>query len=373
MKNSSKIKGVFVCVCVLMIACSVCSSASYSNIDSYSQEFDFGKITSGISDETAEILNELGINEISAESIFSVSISKVFSALVNMGKNAFSEPLKYLAGALGVLLLTSAALSFNESSVPVSLIGSSVLALALAVPVANAVTTAFSVLESLCAFTVGFAGVFGAIVSASGKVALGTSYASLAVVSNTLISSFLSGFSAPAINGMCSLSFLSCFDVYNFNQRVTALIKRVYISFLGFAATMFSGVVTLKGVMGAGVDSITSRGVKFVVGRSLPIVGGAVSETYSALVSSLSLIKSTVGIFGILTVVITVLPVFLQLGAWVVVLEIIITASTFLDAKNVFGMLNVLKDSLILLMATVVFSGVIFVVTVGVVIFVKGV
>ena len=55
------------------------------------------------------------------------------------------------------------------------------------------------------------------------------------------------------------------------------------------------------------------------------------------------------------------------------VLEIIITASTFLDAKNVFGMLNVLKDSLILLMATVVFSGVIFVVTVGVVIFVKGV
>lgn len=356
-----------------LFALSINANALEENIDSYSEEFDFQSIADAVDDETAEILEEIGIDEISFEKVFSVSLTKVFYVLFDLTKRSLNEPFKFLISSIGVLILTALFSSFVNSSQTVSIIGNSVLALCMAVPVANAVTTAFSVLETLNVFTTAFAGVFSALVSSSGKVALGTSYASLAVLSDTLFSALLSGMSRPAVNAMCCLGFLSCFDIYKFSEKISSTVKKAYISFLGFVGTFFSGIVTLKGVMGAGVDSLTSRGIRFVVGRTVPVVGGAVSDTYSALVSSLSLIKSTVGVFGIVTVVLTVLPSLLELIGWVFVLSVVISVSELLGSTDCSGMLNIFKDALTLLGATTVFSAVIFIVSVGVVIFVKGV
>ncbi len=348
-------------------------NAFEENIDSYKEEFNFKSITDAIDGETAGILAEMGIDEISFEKIFSVNASKVFKVLFNITKRSLTEPLRFLVTATGVLILTALFSSFVSSSQTVSVVGNSILALSVAVPVSNAVTTAFSVLETLNVFTTAFAGVFAMLVSSSGKVALGTSYASLAVLSDTLFSTLLTGISQPAVNAMCSLGFLSCFDIYKFSEKFSSIVKKLYITFLGFIGTFFSGIVTLKGVMGAGVDSLTSRGIRFVVGRTVPVVGGAVSDTYSALVSSLSLIKSTVGIFGIVTVVLTVFPSLLELMGWVFALSIIISISELLGSDDCVGMINIFKDALTLLGATTVFSAVIFIVSVGVVIFVRGV
>ena len=358
---------------ILLFSLSIGVNAFEENIDSYNEEFDFQSIADAIDGETAEILSEIGIDEISFEKLFSVNISKVFKVLFDITKRSLTQPLKFLVSATGVLILTTLFSTILNSSQTVSVIGNSVLALSVAVPIVNAVTTAFSVLEALNVFTTAFAGVFAMLVSSSGKVALGTSYASLAVLSDTLFSSLLTGVSQPAVNAMCSLGFLSCFDLYKFSDKISLTVKKIYITFLGFIGTFFSGIVTLKGVMGAGVDSLTSRGVRFVVGRTVPIVGGAVSDTYSALVSSLSLIKSTVGIFGIVTVVLTVFPSLLELIGWVFVLSIIISISELLGSNACVGMFNIFKDALTLLGATTVFSAVIFIVSVGVVIFVKGV
>jgi len=357
----------------LLFSLTISVNALEENIDSYNDEFDFQSIADAIDGETAEILSEIGIDEISFEKLFSVSVSKVFQVLFDITKRSLTEPLKFLVFSTGILILTALFSSFVSSSQTVSVIGNSVLALSIAVPVVNGVTTAFSVLETLNVFTTAFAGVFAMLVSASGKVALGTSYASLAVLSDTLFSALLTGISQPAVNAMCSLGFLSCFDIYKFSEKISSIVKKLYITFLGFVGTFFSGIVTLKGVMGAGVDSLTSRGIRFVVGRTVPVVGGAVSDTYSALVSSLSLIKSTVGVFGIVTVVLTVLPSLLELIGWVFALSIVISVSEILGSNECIGMLNIFKDALTLLGATIVFSAVIFIVSVGVVIFVKGV
>lgn len=374
-KMKRKFKFIIVNICIITFVFGFCVTgyAVEENIDEYAEEYDFESVVGSVSDETAELLAEIGMDDISFEKIFNVEVSKVFDVLFDMSKKALSEPLEFLVSGVGIIILTSLIASLVKSAETVWVIGASVLALTAAVPIAEMITTAFSVLETLFTFTTSFTGVFAALVSSSGNIALGTSYASLAVVSDTVFSALLFGVGQPAVNAMCALGFLSCFDIYSFSAKLSATVKKIYISFLGFVATLFSGIVTLKGVMGAGADSITSRGVRFVVGRSLPVVGGAVSETYSALVSSLSLIKNTVGVFGIATVVLTVLPSLMQILGWVAVLSLTVTVSEFLDSKISVGMLNILKDTLTLLGVTIVFSGVIFVVSVGVVIFVKGV
>ena len=237
MKRILKFSLFITTILISLFSLSVGTFALEENIDSYKDEFDFESIAEAIDDGAVEILAEMGIDEISFEKIFSVSATKVFSVLFNITKRSLTEPLRFLVSATGVLILTALFSSFLNSSQGVVIIGNSVLALAVAVPVANAATTAFSVLEALNAFTTAFAGVFAMIVSSSGKVALGTSYASLAVLSDTLFSALLSGVSQPAVNAMCALGFLSCFDIYKFSEKISATVKKMYITFLGFIGT----------------------------------------------------------------------------------------------------------------------------------------
>lgn len=343
-----------------------------SNIDEYAEEFDFESVISSVDDDTLHILREIGIDELSMEKIFSVEPSKVFSALFNMVSTALKEPMQFLLVSTGVLILCSLLTSIMSSPESVSLAGGSVLALGAAVPVATMVTTSFSVLETLGVFTTAFTGVFCGVVSAAGGYTASITHSALTMFSNSLFSGILTEFSQPVVSAMCSLGFLSCFDILDFSTRFSSTVKKVYVFVMSFIGTVFSGIITVKGVLSDGVDSLTAKSIRFVVGRSLPVVGGTVSETYSALVSSLGLIKNTVGVFGIITVIVTVLPTLINLLVWILVLEISLSISETFGTSKAMGMLNVLKDTLVLLVATIVIVATIFIVSVGVVIVTYG-
>ena len=68
----------------------------------------------------------------------------------------------------------------------------------------------------------------------------------------------------------------------------------------------------------------------------------------------------------------TVLPTLAELLAWILALDIgIVLCNSFGVGKSA-PMLNILKDTLVLLVATIVIVAAIFIVSVGVVIAVKG-
>ncbi len=361
----------FVSVALLFFLPVSCSAFD-SNIDDYDQEYDFGSFISTLSDDTLAILDEIGIDELSLDDIFSVDPSKVFDALLGMVVKAVKEPVRFMSVVMGIVIIVTLMGSFLDSPKTLNMVGGATLSLCTAVPVAGVVTSSFSVLETLNAFTTAFSGVFCAVVSSSGRINMGVSYATLTVFSDTLFSAVLSGVSQPVVNLTCSLGFLSCFDMGGFTEKISQIVRKLYVFVLSFIGTVFSGIVTLKGVLSDGEDTLGARSIRFVVGRSLPVVGGTVSETYSTLVSSLSLIKNTVGVFGIITVAVTVLPTLLQLLGWIFALEACATVSDILGAEGSVNMLRVLKDTFILLVATITIVATVFIVSVGVVITVKG-
>lgn len=371
MKRISVIIGIVICISFAFIA-SPCVYAVDSNIDEYSEEFDYESFLSELDDDTVRILGEIGITEISFESVFSVSVGKVFNALFDIIGEAVKEPLRFLFVSTGIMMLTSLMSSFTKNTQSIQLVGGGALALSIAVPVAQMVSTSFSVLETLSAFTTAFSAVLCSIVSLSGGVITGLAYTSATVFANGLFSGMLSGFAKPVIKSMCSLGFLSCFDVMGLTRRFSEIIKKIFLFLVSFVGTVFSGMVTLKGVLSEGADNLATRSVRFVVGRSLPVVGGTVSETYSALISSLSLIKSTVGVFGIITVIVMVMPTLIRLIMWSLSIEIAMSLFEVAGLESSKGLFTTVKDSLILLIATITMATTIFIVSVGVVISVKG-
>lgn len=360
-------KRIFILLLVFSGFClfSVTAFAGNGDIDKYNAEFSFEEMISGIDSDTLEILGSMGITDLSYESIFGVTPAKVFDSFLDIFWGSFKEPLKYFFSVTGVMAIMALLTNLSRSPETVTLIGSSCVACLLAVPVVSLITRSFSVLESLSVFTSSFAGVFCAVVSASGGVIQGTSFLGLNIALNSVMSVILSEFSKPLSNCMCALSFLSCFNIKTFSERMSDLFKKLYIFILGLLTTVFSGLSAIKTILGGSADSVAVKGVKFLVGRSLPIVGGIVSESYQSVLASLGLIKNTVGVFGILTVVIIVFPILTELFIWCLSFNFISTTSEIFGCFKIENLILVFKDVIILLIATICFSSVLFIISCG--------
>lgn len=367
-----KLKMLVPIVLILVLFMPVTAFSIEENIDSYSDEINLEEMLSAVDSKTAELLSELGIDDISFESVFSVTPKKVLTVLFGVFTGSLKEPFAVMLTVIGIIIISSLISGASRFSETVSLIASSSAALALFLPLSSLISDAFSVLMSLNAFTVAFSGVLCALLSASGNVTLGFSYGTFTAFLCPLITTLTESISAPVVSGVSALAFLSCFNMFTLTERCAAIIKKSYIFILGLLSTVFTGMLSVKSVLSASADSVAQKSVKFIVGRSIPIVGGAVSESYSSVMASLVLIKNTAGVFGIITAAIIVLPVTGEIISWLLSVSLALIASEAFGAEKISSLLTMVKDVLVLMLATVLFSAVVFIVGAGVVIMQKG-
>ncbi len=360
--------------CVAVLLCAVCllplvvcgAYALESNIDAYREEFALDDLYDGVDDETKELLEAFGISGVNLASLYAVSPQRVLDALLDITGNVLREPLRYLAVAALVAAVSAVASTLSSSPEAVQTVGGCVLALLAAAPAARTVTAAFSALELVGGFSVVFAGVFCAVISAAGGVTSASAYAGFAAVLGTLLSEGIAGLARPAVNALCSAAFFSAFDVFTFSEKLSALVKKTALFILGLSATLYAGLLSAKGLLAAGSDSVASRGVRFLIGKSVPAVGGAVSESLSAVMAGLSVIRSTVGVFGILTFVLTVLPTFLSLCAWALAFTASAALCETFGCDRARTVPLILRDALEILTVILVLCTLVFTVGVGI-------
>ena len=94
---------------------------------------------------------------------------------------------------------------------------------------------------------------------------------------------------------------------------VTALLKSAATWVIGGLFTIFSGVITLQGLVSGVSDGISLRSIKYALSSSVPVIGGAVSESVAAVISGACALKGAAGIMGIIVIVTTVLSPTLNL------------------------------------------------------------
>lgn len=96
-------------------------------------------------------------------------------------------------------------------------------------------------------------------------------------------------------------------------RGLSACLKRITTWGLGLFGAIFSAVLAFQTILAAGADSVAARTVKFAVGSAVPVIGGVVGDTVRTVAGSLSYLKDTVGLLGILVLILLVLPPLVQL------------------------------------------------------------
>ena len=111
-------------------------------------------------------------------------------------------------------------------------------------------------------------------------------------------------------------------------------------SLLGITTTLFVGLLTLQGIVGGAADTLSSRALRFSLSSMVPVVGGSLSEAFSAVKGCLGLLKSTVGGFGMLATALIVLPPLLQCAVWSLGLALCTAAAELFGLGQISALLR---------------------------------
>ena len=153
---------------------------------------------------------------------------------------------------------------------------------------------------------------------------------------------FICGYTVIPLFCIClSLSLLSAFDgAFSYaGDTISSSIRRWYMSALGFVLMILTASLLSQTVISTKADGMAMRGAKFAVSSFVPIAGGTVSSTLSTLASSVEMLRSSVGVIGIVVIILMLLPTVLELAAMRLVLGI---------SEFIAGMLSVQSEKKLL-------------------------
>ncbi len=357
-------------VCVLIILSFSVNAYAAGESEYYNGQVESSgaeDILSGLDSETKERLGELGIEDVNFSSLFDVSFSKIFSFVKKAAEGKLESPLKSLMKLLGVIILIAVCESFMPDDDKMkNVINMAAVLFSVTViisPLYDAMESAVSSVGVCADFMKSLIPVLVGIVSASGNPSLAVSFQSCAFAAAEVISALGKNYVVPIVGAVTALDLTGSLMPSMKLSGITELVKKTVIQTLSFTATLYVSFLGIKGALANAADTVASKGIKLVISSAVPIVGGAVSEAYSGIIGSLVLVKSTVGIFGIIVIAVITVPSMLQLLFWIFALKLGAAAGEVFSLGGVSSLLKALSCAITLLNVVILFGAVLFIIS----------
>ena len=103
---------------------------------------------------------------------------------------------------------------------------------------------------------------------------------------------------------------------------VAGAIKSAVSWTLGCLLTAFVTLLSLQTMIAHGADGVSVKAAKFLIGSVVPVVGSVLGDAYVAAQGCLRLVRTTVGVYGIIISLFTFLPVLFQVALWYFVVRV---------------------------------------------------
>ena len=243
--------------------------------------------------------------------MYSASPEEIMSLFTfeNAAKTAISllekvlpEAMEAFLGILGLIVISAVLAALRESvaSRAFAKLLEYVSVLCIAAAVFGFVSELFAEFEAFVSqvntFMLAVIPAVCALLLACGEVSASLVFGTVLSGAVTLLSSLCASLVLPLLSAL--LCVYTCAKVCGEAELsgFSRLLKGALTSVLAFCATAMGCVLAFQSVIAKSADTAAVKGVKFVLGNSVPVVGGALADAVGTLASSLGLLKSTVGI-----------------------------------------------------------------------------
>ena len=366
-------------ICILVVAFRIDAKAEnengYPDISIY---FNEQSEASGASDlpqfldeNSREYLEAVGCNGADIDGIMSFSLRSVFEMLMNMLRANISSPLKGCMTACGAVMLVSVCSGFfpddEKTKGVMNLVCGCFIILSVFVSAVESVRAGASAMKLCSGFEKALIPVLAGIVTASGNPTAAISYQGTAFAAAQAVEAFADNVALPLVYVSGVLGATGAFLPTMKLSAVSEMIRKTSTTVFASVASVFAGFLTLKNVIAGSADGLAAKGIRLAANTFIPVVGGALGEAYSALSGSLSLLKSVVGIYGILAVLAVCLPSVISLTLWVLAMRTACMMSDLLGNAQCSEILKNISFMFSMLNVMIIFSSALFIISSGLV------
>ncbi|MDE6732656.1 MAG: stage III sporulation protein AE, partial [Oscillospiraceae bacterium] len=285
------------------------------NSKAFAEDFDYGggELIEALPDEAREFLES---EEITPEAPRVFSFGEALTGAWELLKNQAGKPLRMLCGLCGVVLFCALAESVAEAGnlkTALSVVGVLCGAGIAAAAMYEVLEGSLAAISAAANFMLVFIPVLTGISAALGHTLTAAAVNSAILGGTQLFSQLAANFLAPFCGAILGVSTAGAVQPQFKLDKLAEVIKKIVVWALSLVMTIFMGVLSLQTAVSAASDNAAIKTAKFVVSQGVPLVGGTVSDAVNTLQSGISILKSSVGVYGMIAVGVMIVPVLASL------------------------------------------------------------
>ena len=247
------------------------------------------------------------------------SFSYLLGTVLSLVGLRLGDCLKLLCSVVGILILSSICRTFctslkkPEIARAFSFMITLIITISLFATGFGTIEGVVSYFETLNAFTSASIPLMGSLYVMGGNAAAAVATSAGLSVFMTVLEEVV-GRSIVPFCGIClALALIgACEGGPRLGSLLTSL-KKKYTLVLSFFMMLLLAMLSAQTVLGASGDTLAMRSAKFAAGSLIPVVGGSVAELLRSVSASVGYMRASVGICGVLLLLLLMLPTLVEL------------------------------------------------------------
>ena len=366
----------FIIFLILFITLPFLAFAEETDKDKYNEylsSYDLSFFDDTLDDETLDYLEAIGADKFDFENIISMDFADFLNVMKSIVNSSAKTPFKGCFTVI-VYILISALIrgmkpdNAGEINDTFSTASALIVSVLLIASISKTITLCAASLGVAGNFIYAFVPVFSSIVIASGKGITAFSTGSMLLLLSQAVSFISSNVFMPVLNCFLALGICSGIRAELRLERLTSSLKTVLLWLISFVSGAFVSVLSVKTAVSSRADILGIRSARFVINSVVPVIGASISEGLVSIQSYSSLIKSSVGIVGIIAVMFVFLPSIIEVAVWRLTVTLCAVVSDVFCDSGISLVLSSFKDALLLANVILILSAVTTVISIGILI-----
>lgn len=329
------------------------------------------EIENNLPEQTREYFRDNGIDPSDYNWVNSLSAESVFKHIFTFIASGAKAPIKAGAGIIAIVLISAAlgCVEIKSSAMTAAVYAAAAASAAvIAVPVSSVINASVNALRGTGIFMLSFIPIFAVIVAASGAAVTSASMSALLLAAAETVT-YISSFAVlPLMGGYLAVSLSGAVSPAIKKSGIAETVKKLAFWIMAFISAVFIGILGIQTAVNASADTLASKTAKFIIGSSVPVAGGVLSEAINTVTASMGLLKSSVGIYGALACAVTLLPLVIELLIWRAVLLVTSAVSELFSLGGIAGLLRAVDSMMSVLIGIILLVGAMFVISLAAVV-----
>lgn len=254
---------------------------------------------------------------------FSEGLTTVLREALDYLYPAFRSAAATCLGSIAAILLTSLVHSIPGSTPKVTdMVATVSVAMLLLSPSGALIKLGAATVEELSEYGKLLLPVMTAALAAQGGTTTSAALYTGTAFFDALLSGIISSVIVPMLYVFLCLSVASCATGEQILEKLVGFLKWAITWCMKIVLYIFTGYIGITGVVSGAADAAAIKATKLTISGMVPVVGGILSDASEAVLVSAGLVKSAVGVYGVLVIIALWISPFIEIGVQYLMLKL---------------------------------------------------